>query len=458
MGMKKTISLKTEFWKFLVMLIAGLFGAIIIPCIILWTGISFGLATYADYSEQATKNIVSVIAATPDLTSVTLPAGCKFLRLDKSYRIIETTLEGDDLDRAMEYAKSGEINGSLNKQYLFVTRDEEYIILQYYIGSQFTNDWMNEHLPSPEILLYLVIGLNCIIVCIVLTARFAKKLRVQLTPLFEATGEVAKQNLDFEVGHSKIKEFEDVLVSFSDMKDNLKISLEQQWRTELEQKEQIAALAHDLKTPLTVIQGNADLITETSLDAEQKLYADYIVESSDQMQTYIQMLIDISRAAVGDQIHVEDIDVSEFMQQISRYIESLCQTKGIRLQMSMTSLPQSLQFDKLLIERAIMNVVNNALDYSPQNGTIYVEVHSEEPFVEISITDEGIGFSKEALQHARERFFMEDQSRTSNMHFGMGLYITNSILEQHNGKLILENSKETDGAKVIIKIPDCQDK
>ena len=126
--------------------------------------------------------------------------------------------------------------------------------------------------------------------------------------------------------------------------------------------------------------------------------------------------------------------------------------------MSMTSLPQSLQFDKLLIERAIMNVVNNALDYSPQNGTIYVEAHSEEPFVEISITDEGIGFSKEALQHARERFFMDDQSRTSNMHFGMGLYITNSILEQHNGKLILENSKETDGAKVIIKIPDCQDK
>ena len=61
---------------------------------------------------------------------------------------------------------------------------------------------------------------------------------------------------------------------------NLKISLEWQWKTEQTQKEQIAALTHDLKTPLTVIQGNADLLTETNLDDEQRLYAGYVVESS----------------------------------------------------------------------------------------------------------------------------------------------------------------------------------
>ena len=113
-------------------------------------------------------------------------------------------------------------------------------------------------------------AVNSLLVIIILTARFAKNLRTQLTPLFEATAEVSKQNLDFEVGHAKIKEFEDVLASFSDMKDNLKISLERQWKTEQTQKELIAALAHDLKTPLTVIQGNADLLTETNLDDEQR--------------------------------------------------------------------------------------------------------------------------------------------------------------------------------------------
>ena len=103
-------------------------------------------------------------------------------------------------------------------------------------------------------------------------------MRTQLSPLFEATRQVAEQNLDYEVGHSKIKEFEDVLCSFANMKDNLKISLEKQWNAEHLQREQIAALAHDLKTPLTVIQGNIDLINETELDDEQRLYASYITE------------------------------------------------------------------------------------------------------------------------------------------------------------------------------------
>lgn len=137
-------------------------------------------------------------------------------------------------------------------------------------------------------------------------------MRAQLSPLFEATKQVAEQNLDSQVAHSKIKEFEDVLCAFADMKDNLKSSLEKQWEAEQIQKEQIAALAHDLKTPLTVIQGNIDLISETKLDAEQKLYAGYITESSEQMQSYIKLLIDISRAAVGYQLQKEKVDFRKY--------------------------------------------------------------------------------------------------------------------------------------------------
>ena len=75
---------------------------------------------------------------------------------------------------------------------------------------------------APDILLIILIAAGGIFVCLFLTTRFAKKLRLQLDPLYEATSEVAKQNLDFEVGHSNIKEFEDVLLSFSRMKESLK--------------------------------------------------------------------------------------------------------------------------------------------------------------------------------------------------------------------------------------------
>ena len=453
MGMKKTTSLKASFWKFLYMLLIGLIGAVAIPFSLISAGTSTGLITYANYSERYTKDLAPVIAATPDLADVQLPMGCKYLVLDKNYQVTETTLEGDDLDRAMEYAISGKINSNLNKQYLFVTRKNEYVVLQYYIGSQFTNEWLYEYFPSPEILLYIFIAINCIAVCVILTAKFAKNMRTQLSPLFEATRQVAEQNLDFEVGHSKIKEFEDVLCSFTNMKDNLKISLEKQWHAEQLQKEQIAALAHDLKTPLTVIQGNIDLISETELDAEQKLYAGYITESSEQMQSYIKILIDISRAAVGYQFRKEKVDFREYIRKLNVQIGSLCKIKGIHLQENILSVPQSLEIDGMLLERAIMNIVNNALDYSPQGGTIYVEVCNLGSNTQISIADEGNGFSKEALKHAHERFFMDDQSRGSKMHFGMGLYIAESIVKQHGGNLILENSKQTHGANVIIKIP-----
>ncbi len=275
----------------------------------------------------------------------------------------------------------------------------------------------------------------------------------QLSPLFEATEKVAEQNLDFEVGHSKIKEFEDLLCSFSDMKNNLKSSLEKQWSTEQLQREQIAALAHDLKTPLTVIQGNIDLISETELDDEQRLYAGYIIESSGQMGVYIRTLIDISRTVAGYQLNLEEFDIADYMEQIEAQANSLCLTKEICLHMETGANLGTFKADKLLLERAIMNVIGNALDYSPPKGTVYVEVQKLDGFLQISIIDEGSGFTPEALHHAQEQFFMGNKSRTSNMHFGMGLYITSSIIKQHNGQLILKNSNKTKGAQVIIKIP-----
>ncbi len=255
------------------------------------------------------------------------------------------------------------------------------------------------------------------------------------------------------MGHSKIKEFEDVLCSFSDMKNNLKSSIEKQWSAEQLQKEQIAALAHDLKTPLTVIQGNIDLISETELDDEQRLYAEYIIESSGQMGVYIRTLIDISRTVAGYQLGLEEFDIADYMEQIEAQANSLCLTKEICLHMETGANLGTFKADKLLLERAIMNVIGNALDYSPPKGTVYVEVQKPDHFLQISIIDEGSGFTPEALHHAQEQFFMGNKSRTSNMHFGMGLYITSSIIKQHNGQLILKNSDKTKGAQVIIKIP-----
>ena len=453
MGVKKKPTLKILFRQFAISLIVMLVAAIIVPFGLEGLAINAGLATRANLSELQVKEIIPTLTIAPDITKVVIPQGCGYLILDKNFNELYSNMDDDEKEIALLYAKGEYIEYATGRQFALVVRENEFCVLRYYIGSQFTVSWLPEYFPSPDTLAFILMAVNSLLVIIILTARFAKNLRTQLTPLFEATAEVSKQNLDFEVGHAKIKEFEDVLASFSDMKDNLKISLEKQWNAEQLQREQIAALAHDLKTPLTVIQGNIDLINETELDDEQRLYAGYITESSEQIGIYIKALIDISRTIAGYQLHLEKFDIADYMGQIKAQASSLCLTKGICLQLETGANLGTLKADKLLLERAIMNVISNALDHSPPQGTIYVTVQKTDCFLHISITDEGGGFTPEALHHAQEQFFMGDKSRTSNMHFGMGLYITSSIIKQHGGQLVLSNSKKTGGAQAIIKIP-----
>ena len=453
MGVKKKPTLKILFRQFAISLIVMLVAAIIVPSGLEGLAVNAGLATRANLSELQVKEIIPTLTIAPDITKVVIPQGCGYLILDKNFNELYSNMDDDEKEIALLYAKGEYIEYATGRQFALVVRENEFCVLRYYIGSQFTVSWLPEYFPSPDTLAFILMAVNSLLVIIILTARFAKNLRTQLTPLFEATAEVSKQNLDFEVGHAKIKEFEDVLASFSDMKDNLKISLERQWKTEQTQKDQIAALAHDLKTPLTVIQGNADLIIETELNEEQRLYAEYISSSSEQMQLYIRTLIDISRAAVGYQLHMVDIDLPAFAEQLRGQIDALCQTKKIGLQMETRHLPDTLSADPLLLERAIMNVVSNALDYSPRDGCVYITIMGVQQNLQISVADAGSGFSQEDLLHAQEQFYMADRSRSSKLHFGMGLFITKSIVQQHNGQLILGNSEKTGGAQVTIKIP-----
>ena len=452
MGMKRSHTVKALFRRFALSLVVLLGVAILVPILLQTTAVNMGIATRANQSELQVREIIPTLTVAPDVTKVVLPQGCRYLILDKDFNELYSNMAADEKEDALSYAKGEYINQGSKRQYVLVVRDNELCVLQYFIGSQFTVSWLPDFFPSPDTLMLVLIVVNSLLVITLLTARFAKIFRKQLRPLMEATKEISEQNLDFEVGHSNIKEFEDVLCSFSSMKDNLKSSLEKQWNAEKLQREQIAALAHDLKTPLTVIQGNADLISETELDAEQRLYAEYIGCSSEQMQLYIRTLIDISRATIGYQLHRENIDLPAYVEQLREQINALCQTKKIELQMEIENLPAALSADKLLLERAIMNVVNNALDYSPQDSSISISMIGNKGSLEISVTDAGPGFSQEDLMHAEEQFYMADHSRSSDLHFGMGLFITKSIIRQHGGQLILSNSKKTGGARVTISI------
>ena len=175
MGIKKPSSLKIAFWRFLFMLLVGLFGAVAIPFLLVTVSTTLGLTTYGDYSEIRANELAPILAATPDLSDVQIPMGIEYALLDKNYQLIETTLDENELEQAMRYATTGASDQNLQKRYLLVTRENEYVVLQYYIGAQYTNEWMNEHLPSPDILLIVLIAAGGILGCLLLTTRVAKR-------------------------------------------------------------------------------------------------------------------------------------------------------------------------------------------------------------------------------------------------------------------------------------------
>lgn len=97
-------------------------------------------------------------------------------------------------------------------------------------------------------------------------------------------------------------------------------------------------------------------------------------------------------------------------------------------------------------------MLSNAVEHTPQGGDVTFEIWENNSELFFQITDTGKGFSDEALKHATEQFFMDDDSRNSNSHYGIGLYVAASVAKKHNGKIILDNSDVAGGAKVTIQI------
>lgn len=453
---KKALTLKAVFFKYLLILggtfivFAGLYMGIF------YLGVGNGVILIPSYSEDLARGAKTLLASEPRITENMIPYGCKFVVLDKKYKVVKTNLEGKDLMTATEYARGTYSKNESRKYYYFIERQDGFCVLQYYIKMSYKSEFLNQHLPDPEISMTVIFMALYFFIVLIITTIYAKNLNKHLRPLLEATEKIKQQDLDFDIKYSGIKEFNDVLLSISDMKIELKKSLKQQWNLEGAKKEQISALAHDLKTPLTIIKGNAELLSDSTLDKEQREYIDYISKNTRQIDLYIKTLIDISNSENVLFLQLESIDFENFIDTIYDQLEALANIKGLKVEFTKTYIPRSIMIDKSLLQRAIMNIISNAVDYSPNNGKIYFEVKSMDNKIRFITTDSGKGFSNEDIKSATKQFYMGDCSRASKSHYGIGLYITQSFVNLHGGDLHIANSPVTGGAQVVIEIPICK--
>lgn len=170
------------------------------------------------------------------------------------------------------------------------------------------------------------------------------------------------------------------------------------------------------------------------------------------MEQYLNMLITLTKSNTNYPIHICEIKMQPFLEELQEQARGLALSKQIKIKMTTKNSPAQFKADRGLLLRALLNVLSNAVDYSSELGTIHIRVETNCNFVQFTITDCGKGFSNLDLKQAISQFYMGDASRSQKFHYGIGLYITNSIVKQHHGTLHIANSDITGGGEVMIEL------
>lgn len=449
---EKSISISIFYLKYIMYMIISILLICIIDFLFFYVLINLGLVYPANYAEKQIKNAQGMIEDADTITEDLIPDLCQYVVFGLDGNVKATNMGEDNIKEAWDVVH-GKFDNSSPVFYKVIKRKNEYCVLRYKIIPQYTSSFLRKYLLPPQTLLSISLVIFILASVIAVSVRFGCVFKNKLTPLILTAQEIQNQNLDFSVGTVNIKEVNDVLEAMDKMRSTLKYSLESQWKAEQMRKEQISALSHDLKTPLSIIRGNAELLYDTSLTEEQAEYIAYIEESSLKMQDYIKMLIEITKSDNLASPEFQETSIDSFAQDIKEQAERLCLVNNIKLQWIYRCGEEKIYIDKNLLERAIINVLLNATEYSPQEGTITFEIYYKDESVVFSVSDMGKGFNDEALKYAKIQFYMEDSSRSSKIHYGIGLYFADTVVKQHGGSLVLKNLEGQSGARVIISIP-----
>lgn len=281
----------------------------------------------------------------------------------------------------------------------------------------------------------------------------AKKIRTKGRTLIEIADKISRQQLDFEIKLTGVTEIDTVLIAMNQMKEALAQSLTAQWKMEQDKQKQLSALVHDLKTPITILDGNLYLLNYEKISEDGKKSVADMTQCVREMNDYVTQLLEISRENIQSVMIKEACILNELVDEILQAMDVLFQQKNISLEKVYALEEASILCDKKEMKRAIQNIVSNALDFSPENSVIRIEIAGNGLYVVLSVIDAGKGFTEQDLEKAKEQFYMGDASRGRRNHFGLGLSITENIVNAHDGVLEIANKPDNTGGIVSVKLP-----
>ncbi|MDD3415306.1 MAG: HAMP domain-containing sensor histidine kinase [Lachnospiraceae bacterium] len=431
--------------------LGGFLLAIIVLIVVVFIGTSFcmrtGILLQANYAEEMLSQTENSLKQHFD--SSLLPLYSKYIVLDEDGDILDTDMSSKEIEKTKVYLSEGK--KTYNIFYNTIIQDSgNRLIIKYDMLAHFANPSLTKIIPYPEITLTFLVLFLMIFFAMITAMRFSKRLKKNLVPIVTATDKIKNCDLDFEIEPTKIKEFNTSLTAIDQLKEALTDSLEKQWKSEQQKKSQLSALTHDIRTPLTVIKGNTELMQEDETTNENREFLSNIQISANTIEKYLELLMFVVNHNTLS-ITVVSIEVDLFVDELMSAIQPMCKIKNITIDLQNNVTSENFHIDKELMKRALINIVDNAIRYSEEKSMIHLQISENDIHFLFTITDQGRGFSPESLEKAVEEFYTEDTSRGSH-HYGLGLNFANNVAQVHNGALSIENGLDGKGAQVSISI------
>jgi heavy metal sensor kinase len=220
------------------------------------------------------------------------------------------------------------------------------------------------------------------------------------------------------------------------------------------QKQFTSDASHELRTPLAVIEAESSLALQKerpSTDYRQSL--EIISQESRQMSSLIDQLLTLARADAGkEQWNFTEVNLGKLIGNLSTDADVLCQEKGLSFQLGQTQ-DLVVKGDEARLRELFMNLLDNAIRYTPAPGTVSVSLRREGQMAVVAITDTGVGIPAEDIPFIFERFYRVDKSRSrAGGGSGLGLAICKHIAEAHGGKIEVESQVGT-GSTFSVWLP-----
>ena len=420
------------------------------------------LNIYDYYSEngESYKLIIAESYYSEGVISNPLKSTSKWFKvLDKNLNVI---LESDNAPAKKNYTEKEIIymrgyynNGLFIEKYQYINND--CIKRTAIIKSRelYTNSFFKKMNILTKID-FVVFGIAYIILVVIFVFVLRSKFYEPLEKLNKAMELLTEGKRKKPVDYSGPREFVDICDRFNIMVSKLEDSENQRKKLMNDKERMMADISHDLKTPITSIQGYAKALSDGIIaDEDKDKYIKIIYEKSKKLTELINIFHEYSKLEHPDfNLIFEKVDLSEYLRAyIALKYEDIVES-GFNIEVDIPEEEMEIKIDKVQLQRVFDNILGNSIKHNEKGTNIYVSLKEKNDIYEIIIADDGKGISKDIANNIFEAFTVGDESRNSKQGSGLGLAIAKTIVDLHGGTIELEPEslkKFSTQFKIILK-------